>query len=243
MAMINKIFGFNHVSILSVIEVYNSKALSHKESMEGKEALNSRPMNINKYLQKLLSECQISVEDKTMSIETHNPLTKTALLVRLKSLTALAYHMGCSFMNLYEQGILVLSLPIIRGMPIPRKHSNNDKKILEHVWNKRENYITIVRESDTKVLLLNDPKRMLNNNNILVSDIIGKKASQLWTSQALELRKKYLDKNGYVNCLEYQGRKRVEFEQGIDMLHPMAADFQKVTYLEEPCILGIFRYS
>ena len=228
---------YDYVSVLSVIEVYNSKALSHKES------LNSRPMNINKYLQKLLSECQVSVEDKTMSIETYNPLTKTALLLHLKSVTAWAYEKGCSLMNLYEQGILVLSLPIIRGMPIPRKHSSNDQKILEHVWKKRENYITIVRESDTKVLLLNDPKRMLNHNNILVSDIIGKKASQLWTSQALELRKKHLDKDGYVNCLEYQGRKRVEFEQGIDMLHPMAADFQKVTYLEEPCILGIFRYS
>lgn len=211
--------------------------------MEVKKEKTVTEASLGKTLFRLLSECRVQIQGGDMSIEFYSSITKTAVLLRLNSVLDWAWRKGCTIMNLYERGALVLSLPIMRQTLVPRRYSADDRRILENIWNKRENYITITRKSDTKVLLINDPKKMFNGAGFLLSELIGTNASRVWTPQALELRQKHLDKDGYVNCLEYEGRRVIEFDQGIHRLHPMAADFQNIIYLGEPCILGVFQYS
>ena len=129
--------------------------------MEVKEEKTATEASLGKTLFRLLSECRVQIQGCSMSIEFYSSLTKTAVLLRLKKVLDWAWRKGCTTVNLYEQGVLVLFLPIMRQTPIPRRHSEKGRRILESVWNKRENYITITRKSDTKVFLINNQKKCL----------------------------------------------------------------------------------
>lgn len=119
------------------------------------------------------------------------------------------------------------------------KENADATKILERIIHS-PHYMTITRESDSKVLFTGNRFATYNFTRLNPCDIIGGYAKKVWVYGEWMRRAKFLEKDGFVNEFIYRGYLRTDVDQNHPQLYEFCANFRRIIFHGEGCILGEF---
>jgi hypothetical protein len=200
-------------------------------------------------LRRMLEDCKVGISllKSTLVIECKTELQELSLVLRQQQLAEIAESLALKSVSIYtngEEGVTIFVNDVIQGIPPMAASSlttDSDLELIQEVLT-CQHPATIVRLSDTKILFCNNWQHK-QFASLGAADFLGTYASAVWIPQELNRRNHYLMQDGSIREFEYRGRRRIELLSGIDRLHNLAADFRRVQYLGDDCVLGAFRFK
>ncbi len=118
---------------------------------------------------------------------------------------------------------------------------NKYQEFLKTVW-ESDKYMTITKLEDGVVLACT-PK--LQADGTIRPTGVGRDTKRVWIPEDWEYRNTILQKDGIINCYEYEGYVKSEVDDpniSSPKVYPLALDSELIEYFGEQCILSTFTY-